>query len=141
MMVLYASDIMRESFKGIPEDSTIFEAANMMQSIGTGFLIVTRDNVPTGIVTEWDMVSKVMAKGADPVKTKVSEIMSHGFVSVQKDTPTDKLVSIMQENRIRRLPVMENGKVVGVITSRDIIRIFREYVENITEVVFKYGNR
>ncbi|MCL4329938.1 MAG: CBS domain-containing protein [Candidatus Thermoplasmatota archaeon] len=140
-MVLYASDIMRESFKGIPEDSTIFEAANMMQSIGTGFLIVTRDNVPTGIVTEWDMVSKVMAKGADPVKTKVSEIMSHGFVSVQKDTPTDKLVSIMQENRIRRLPVMENGKVVGVITSRDIIRIFREYVENITEVVFKYGNR
>ena len=140
-MVLYASDIMRESFKTIPEDSTIFEAANMMQNIGTGFLIVTRESAPTGIVTEWDMVSKVMARGADPAKTRVSEVMSHGFVSVQKDTPTDKLVSIMQENRIRRLPVMENGKVVGVITSRDIIRIFKEYVENITEVVFKYGNR
>ncbi len=140
-MVLYAADIMRESFKTVSEDATVFEAANIMLNIGTGFLIVTRDDEPSGIVTEWDMTSKVIAKGVDPNKLKVSEIMSRGFFSVQKDTPTDKLVSIMQENRIRRLPVVENGKVIGVITSRDIIRIFREYVDNISEIVFKYGNR
>ena len=54
-------------------------------------------------------------------------------------TPTEKVAEIMNDRNIRRLPVVENGKIVGVVTSKDILRIFKDYMDNITEVVSKFG--
>jgi CBS domain-containing protein len=139
-MVLYASDIMRKEFRTISPNLTVLDAARIMTGDSSGFLIIEKDSKPVGIVTEWDIVSKVTAAQIEPKNIMVSDIMSTNFISVPKDTPTDKVVGIMQANKIRRLPVIDNNKIVGVITSRDIIRIFRDYMENIAEVVSRFGN-
>lgn len=139
MMVLNAGDIMRKDLSTVSGDISVLDASRIMMNNGAGFLIITNNGVPDGIITEWDVLVKVTAKQLDPSKTPIREVMTRNFIYVGPDSPTNRVVSIMKENRIRRLPVIENGKVVGVITSRDIIRIFEDYMDNIAEVSSRYG--
>ncbi len=138
-MVLNAGDIMRKDLSTVSGDISVLDASRIMMNNGAGFLIITNNGVPDGIITEWDVLVKVTAKQLDPSKTPIREVMTRNFIYVGPDSPTNRVVSIMKENRIRRLPVIENGKVVGVITSRDIIRIFEDYMDNIAEVSSRYG--
>ncbi|MCL4342617.1 MAG: CBS domain-containing protein [Candidatus Thermoplasmatota archaeon] len=139
MMVLSAGDIMRKDLSTVSGDISVLDASRIMMNDGAGFLIITNNGVPDGIITEWDVLVKVTAKQLDPSKTLIREVMTRNFIYVGPDSPTNRVVSIMKENKIRRLPVIENGKVVGVITSRDIIRIFEDYMDNIAEVSSRYG--
>ncbi len=139
IMVLNAGDIMRKDLSTVSGDISVLDASRIMMNNGAGFLIITNNGVPDGIITEWDVLVKVTAKQLDPSKTPIREVMTRNFIYVGPDSPTNRVVSIMKENRIRRLPVIENGKVVGVITSRDIIRIFEDYMDNIAEVSSRYG--
>lgn len=139
MMVLNAGDIMRKELSTVSGDISVLDASRIMMNNGAGFLIITDNGVPDGIITEWDVLVKVTAKQLDPSKTPIREVMTKNFIYVGPDSPTNRVVSIMKENKIRRLPVIENGKVVGVITSRDIIRIFEDYMDNIAEVSSRYG--
>ncbi|WP_229657501.1 CBS domain-containing protein [Thermogymnomonas acidicola] len=123
----------------LPGDITALEAAKIMANDHVGFAIVHQNGELKGIVTEWDYVSKVVAKELDPSKVKLSEIMTQGVISATPDTPTDKITQIMSANNIRRLPIVENGKLVGVITSRDILRIFRDYMDNLSEIISRFG--
>ena len=138
-MVLYAGDIMRKDFSFISSDLTVLEASKIMVAGNSGFLIISDSNEPKGILTEWDIVSKVTAKELDPTKVLAKDIMTTNFVSVPINTPTIDLVETMKKNKIRRLPVMDKGKMVGVITSRDILGIFSDYVDNVTEIASKFG--
>ncbi|GGM74588.1 hypothetical protein GCM10007108_10670 [Thermogymnomonas acidicola] len=138
-MVLYARDIMKKYTTMLPGDITALEAAKIMANDHVGFAIVHQNGELKGIVTEWDYVSKVVAKELDPSKVKLSEIMTQGVISATPDTPTDKITQIMSANNIRRLPIVENGKLVGVITSRDILRIFRDYMDNLSEIISRFG--
>lgn len=139
MMVLNAGDVMRKDVRTVSGEVSVLDASRIMESSGTGFLIVEIDGAPAGIVTEWDILVKATAKQLDPSRIPVKEIMTRNFIYVTPGTPTNKLVSVMKENRIRRLPVMDGGRVVGVITSRDIIRIFEDYMDNVAEVSSRYG--
>ncbi|MHB8396691.1 MAG: CBS domain-containing protein [Thermoplasmataceae archaeon] len=138
-MVLYAGDIMRKDFSFISSDLTVLDASKIMVAGNSGFLIISDSNEPKGILTEWDIVSKVTAKELDPTKVLAKDIMTTNFVSVPINTPTIDLVETMKKNKIRRLPVMDKGKMVGVITSRDILGIFSDYVDNVTEIASKFG--
>ncbi|MCL4315226.1 MAG: CBS domain-containing protein [Candidatus Thermoplasmatota archaeon] len=138
-MVLNAGDVMRKDVNTVSGDVSVLDASRIMESNGTGFLIVESEGKPAGIITEWDVLVKVTARQADPSKVPVKEIMTRNFIYVTPNTPTNKLVSVMKENRIRRLPVMDGGRVLGVITSRDIIRIFEDYMDNVAEVSSRYG--
>jgi signal-transduction protein with cAMP-binding, CBS, and nucleotidyltransferase domain len=91
------------------------------------------------MVTEWDYVNKVVSKGVDPAKVTMGELMASPIISVDPKTPTDKITVMMSKNGIRRIPVIENGKLVGVITSRDIIRIFKDYMDNLSDVIARFG--
>ena len=138
-MVLYAGDIMRKDFSFISSDLTVLDASKIMVAGNSGFLIISDSNEPKGILTEWDIVSKVTAKELDPTKVLAKDIMTTNFVSVPINTPTIDLVETMKKNKIRRLPVMDKGKMVGVITSRDILGIYSDYVDNVTEIASKFG--
>ncbi len=138
-MVLNAGDIMRKEVDTVSGEVTVLDASRIMMNNSAGFLIVERDGKSVGIVTEWDILVKVTSKQLDPSKTYLRDIMTKSFIYVGPDTPTNRVVSIMKENKIRRIPVVENGHVQGVITSRDIIRIFEDYMDNIAEVSSRYG--
>ncbi len=139
-MVLYAQDIMQKAHSTLSSTIKASNAAKIMANDHQGFIVVDINGVPAGIVTEWDFISKVISKGLDPDSVTLGEIMQKELFWVDPDTPTEKVVSVMNERGIRRIPVMRNGRLLGVITSKDILRIFRDYMDNLTELISRFGD-
>ncbi|MGP6220287.1 CBS domain-containing protein [Caldiplasma sukawensis] len=138
-MVLTAEDIMVTIPDPVPPDLTVEQATKIMSRDHRGYVLVGEKNDVKGIVTEWDFVNSIIAAERDPKTVKISEIMSKELISVEPDTPTRKITEIMSKKGVRRILVGKNGKYSGIITSKDIIRIFDDYVENIEVVAGKFG--
>lgn len=139
-MVLYARDIMKEYTFMLGEDVTASEAAKIMGNDHVGFVIVKVDDKPYGMVTEWDFVNKIIAQGLNPREVKLKDIMNAPLISIDPKTPTDQVTVLMNKNKVRRVPIVENGKLIGVITSRDVLRIFKDYMDNLSDVIARFGN-
>lgn len=111
------------------------EAAKVMEKTGRGFLIVVKDGSPAGIVTERDFVNKIIAHDLDPKKVLVGEIMSSPLITVDPDEDLLVASEIMQKHNIRRLPVVKEGTIYGVITSTDISRHCVDYVNKFKDML------
>jgi Predicted signal-transduction protein containing cAMP-binding and CBS domains len=138
-MVLTAEDIMSPLPSILPDDISAASATKIMATDHKGFVLIGDSNSVVGIVTEWDLISKIMAEKRNPETVTLKEIMSSNINSVEEKTPTRKVTVIMSRNGIRRILVGKDGKYTGVITSRDILRIFEDYVESVENVAGKYG--
>jgi IMP dehydrogenase len=138
-MVLTAEDIMSPLPPVLPGDLTVEAATRIMVSEHRGFVLIGSEDIIKGIVTEWDFVSKMLAEQRDQKTTTLNDIMSENIRSVEPATPTRKVTNIMSKNGIRRILVGKDGRYKGIITSRDILRIFEEYVESAENVAGKYG--
>jgi len=114
-------DIMTWHVFSTSVDSTVFEAATLMSSHIGGCLVVMGGEVPVGIVTERDFVQRVIAKKL-PLDTKVLEIMSKPLITVEADASLREAARIMSNNKIRRLPVLELNKLVGIVVAADFVR-------------------
>lgn len=104
-------------------DATIHEAARIMTTANCGsVLIFDADNKLLGIVTERDLMTRVLAKALDPVKTKVSSVMTPNPRCVPPETKVDEAVLIMIERGFRHLPIISAaGKIMGVFSVRDAL--------------------
>jgi IMP dehydrogenase len=96
---------------------------------------VGSDGRPEGIVTEWDYVSKLVAEEKDPSATKLEDIMSVDLVTVKADDGIDFVSQIMSKRGIRRVLVIEGGKVLGVITARTVLTRLKEYVDRVSSQI------
>lgn len=109
-------------------DKSVAETAKIMMRTATtvtreiGSVLVAKNNEPIGILTERDILKKVVATGLDPAVTKISQVMSAPLITVPVDMSVGEASRIMIEKGIRRLPVTEGNKIVGIITTRDITR-------------------
>ncbi|EQB72273.1 MAG: inosine-5'-monophosphate dehydrogenase related protein [Thermoplasmatales archaeon A-plasma] len=139
-MVLYARDIMKEYTSMMKEETTASQAAKIMSNDHVGFAIIERDGKPIGMVTEWDFVNKIVSKDLNPKEVLLKDIMNTPLMSVDPKTPTDQVTVLMSKKGVRRLPVIENGKLIGVITSRDVLRIFKDYMDNLSDVIARFGS-
>ena len=117
----YVKDIMTKNVIAVTVDTTVFEAAELMNSKGIGCLLVVQDEVPVGIVTERDFVRRVVAKNL-PYSVKVSEIMTKNLVTVDPDMSLKDAARLMSINKIRRLPVLKQNKLVGIVVASDFVR-------------------
>ncbi|MCS7116928.1 MAG: CBS domain-containing protein, partial [Nitrososphaerota archaeon] len=88
---------------------------------GIGSLIVTKGGKPVGIVTERDILYKVVAEGKDPLKTPLKEIMSSPIISVPKGTTVREALSIMVRHNFRRLLIRDGDRIVGIISQRSCV--------------------
>ncbi len=102
--------------------ATAREAAERMRTVGTGCLVVVLKGKPVGIVTERDLVHKVVAKAESSSVTLVSEVMSSPVITVGPEALLSDAAGIMVKNRIRRLVVTEGTRVVGILTVSDFAR-------------------
>ncbi|MGA9151739.1 MAG: CBS domain-containing protein [Candidatus Nitrosopolaris sp.] len=119
-------DIMTRNIVSIEQNETVLEAARLMTENNISSLIVHTDDESTiGILTERDFLSKVCSKDLQASKVKIADIMSKIQMSAQPNTPIEVAVQRMINNKIRRLPVMESGKVVGIITVTDMAKELR----------------
>lgn len=120
-------DIMTKKIVSIEHNKTALEAARLMTESSISSLIVHADDESAiGILTERDFLSKVCSKDLQASKVKIADIMSKIQMSAQPNTPIEVAVQRMINNKIRRLPVMESGKVVGIITVTDMAKALRK---------------
>lgn len=125
MMAELVRDIMTKDIVTIDEGETALEAARIMSQKGISSLIVVKDEVPKGIITERDFIKKICAKQLEISQVKITSIMSRIRTVADPDTPIEVAVQRMANRGIRRLPIMQEGKVVGIITVTDLARYLR----------------
>ena len=114
-------DLMTKNVVTIDANKTVVEAAALMSEKDIGDLIVMDNNTPIGIVTERDFVRRVLAEGKS-ADSKVSEVMSHNLRVIDPEAPIKEAARRMVNKRIRRLPVIKDNKLVGIITAADFAR-------------------
>jgi len=132
-MVLYAKDIVEPEFLSMRPQTTLLEAAKVMADRHHGFVLVTSaEGRPIGIVTEWDILAKVVAEGRDPAQVRLEELMTRSLVFVEANEGIDRVAQIMADKGIRRVLVQRGGKVIGVIRAQTIARRMREYLDSIS---------
>lgn len=124
-MIESVRDIMIKDLLTISENETALKAAQLMTEKGVSCLIVLADDQPIGIVTERDFIKKICLKQLKLSSVRIGNMMSKIRTSASPDTPIDVAVQRMVNNRIRRLPIIENGKVVGIITVTDLAKHLR----------------
>ena len=101
-------------------DKTAAYAADRLTDLDLGSLLVMKQGNVVGIVTERDLIRKVLVKNLDPNKVSVEDIMSHPLIMVEPTTDLSDANKMMSEKRIKRLPVMEGGQPIGILTMTDI---------------------
>ncbi|MEV0615929.1 CBS domain-containing protein [Nonomuraea sp. NPDC050404] len=117
-----ARDVMSTGAECVAAHETLDRAAQMMREFGVGALPVCGpDDRVTGIITDRDIVVKCVAAGHDPARVTAGEL-STGLVWVPSDATVEEALARMEEHQIKRLPVMENGRIVGMITEADLAR-------------------
>ncbi len=113
-------DVMTSNPKTIKSGDTLQHAAEMMRDAAIGDLIVMDNSHVEGIVTDRDIVVRAVADGADPKAAHVRDVCSKAVVTVTPDSPVDEAIRIMRERAIRRLPVVQGEKPVGVVSLGDL---------------------
>jgi signal-transduction protein with cAMP-binding, CBS, and nucleotidyltransferase domain len=135
-MVLVAKDIVEKEFISLSRSVTALEAARQMKVKGHGFAIISSSSgVPEGIVTEWDFLSKIVAEGKDPAGVRLGDIMTSNLVSVDGNEGIDQVAQTMTQKGIRRVLVISDHKVLGVITAKTMLARLKEYIDRISSQI------
>lgn len=128
-------EAMRYNPTTIGIEATVAKAAEKMCRDEVGSCIVLQNNLPKGIVTEEDINCKVVAKDRKPSDVRVSEIMSTPLITIDVDKTVGDATHMMVKNKVRRLPVVDGEKVVGLVTVRDILSISNEMNEIMSDLI------
>ncbi len=115
-------DAMTASPTAIAGDKTVVEAARTMTTENVGSLPVVDEQKLVGMVTDRDLVINVLAKDLDPHKVPVADVATHDPVSVSPDESLDTALQRMADEQVRRLPVVEDGRLVGILAQADVSR-------------------
>lgn len=114
-------DVMTTNPQTLPESTTVREAAEAMRANDIGDVVVVDDNGKlSGILTDRDIVVRVVAEGRDPRATRIGDIASRDLTAVSPDDPVDRAVQLMRDKAIRRLPAVDKGKPVGIVSIGDL---------------------
>ncbi|MCI4432809.1 MAG: CBS domain-containing protein [Nitrosopumilus sp.] len=142
-----AKDIMTKSVIAVDVSLTVNEAAKMMEDAKVGAVIVMENNTPVGIITDRDFAVKVVAH-AYQITTPVKQIMSSPLIATSLDVSVWQVADLMYTRGIRKLPIIDNNKVVGIITSTDLVNqlaiatdedIRKMYHESVIKVYKQYS--
>lgn len=119
----------------IGPDSSVLDAIKLMGEKEIGALLVTDTDKLVGIVSERDYARKVILKGKESRNTPISEIMSANVITVGPHDTIEHCMSLMVKNKIRHLPVLENGRITGVLSQGDLVKeIIAEQSETIAHL-------
>ena len=118
-------DIMTKQIVMIDHDKSALEAAKTMAEKGISSVFVVKDGQPVGIVSERDFIKKICAKELQIAQVKIGDIMSKILTTADPETPIEVAVQRMVNHKIRRLPIMDGGKLVGIITVTDLAKHLR----------------
>jgi len=122
-------EIMTRDVCTAEKDETLLSATKKMLEFGVGSIVVIESKKPIGIVTERDIIEKVVVKNKIPKKIKLKEIMTRPVITIKPTTSLKEAVNIMLKKGIRRLPVVDGDRLVGIVTDTDILGVSLELGE------------
>jgi CBS domain-containing protein len=116
-------------------EATVLEAIEMMADRGVGALMVVAGGSVVGVISERDYARKVILKGKSSREVRVRDIMSHPVISVSPDSTVEECMMLTTNHRIRHLPVIDEGRLVGVISIGDLVRsTIQQHEETINQL-------
>jgi CBS domain-containing protein len=127
----------REVF-AVEPDATVQEVASEMNQQRVGALMVLERGRPAGIVSERDILSKVVAARRDPAATRAKEIMTRDVVCIGLHASPEQAMSVMTERRLRHLPVVLDGRVIGLVSIGDLVRWASRHQQHEIEMLNDY---
>jgi len=127
-------DVMTSPVITVDEKATVNEVARLMEQHKLGCIIVTgKDEKPLGIITERDLVERVLAKNSKPSKMIAKEVMTSPLITIDPEETLSEAARRMSRLNIRRLGVVYKGQLIGIVSSKDILAITPELIEIIQE--------
>jgi CBS domain-containing protein len=134
---LKVADVMVREVITIDENSTVREAAEVMNKFEIGCLIAVRKGKAVGIITERDLLKRVVAEAKDVNKTRVKDVMSSPLVVVEPEMDLEEAVKLMFQMKIKKLPVVEEKRLVGLVSLTDIARFQPQMIKILKQLAMR----
>jgi len=129
-------EIMTTDLKTVRPSDNVKEAACLMNESNIGCLIVVSGTGKIeGIVTERDILTDVVAEGKDSCSVTIGEIMSKDVVVISPDVSLEDAADVMTEKKIKKLPVVESGRLVGIVTATDLVAYEKDLIEKVATLL------
>jgi CBS domain-containing protein len=119
-------EAMTQDPRSIGPSVSVVEAARLMREGDIGSLPITDDEKLVGMITDRDITTRVVAEAADPKMTSVGDVYSQDLISVEPDKDLEEALRLMARHQVRRLPVVEGGRLVGIVAQADIALVENE---------------
>ncbi len=119
--ILEVGDVMTPKVLTAEEDTPVTNLSKEMEISGLGSIVITKSGKPVGIVTDRDIAIKVIMHDRKGSEIKAKEIMSSPLVSIEPGVLLEKACAVLAENGIRRMPVIEDGELLGIISVRNVL--------------------
>ena len=136
--MLKVKDVMVTDLVTIKANISVKKAVKVMNDFEIGCLIVVKNGEAIGIITERDILRRIVVEGRDPEKTLVGDIMSQPLIVTSPETSLEEAIEAMFKHKIKKLPVVEGGKLVGLVTFTDIARIQPVMEKTLRKLMEKY---
>ena len=140
---MLVEEIMNRDDQTIGKNPTIQEAAKKMSEYGIGCLIVVDKTRVAGIITERDIMRNIVSKGKDANEEKVGDAMSEEAILIEPDMTVQEAADLMMEKKIKKLPVVKDSELIGIVTVTDICMASPKIIEQLGKMLLlpKKGNK
>jgi len=122
----------------LSSNNTVRQALQLMADKNIGAIVIKDQDKLIGIFSERDYARKVVLKGKNSTDTKLSEVMSKEVITISSDMQIDACMQLMTDKRVRHLPVVDNGKSIGIISIGDVVRLMIDEQKHLIDELKKY---
>ena len=138
-MSYYVKDYMDKEFPTLEIEASVIDVAKLLVAKNKGYVIVLEKGKPYGMVTEFDLVTKILAAEKDPKRVELKQIAPTPLITIDPDEDLLKASELMHEKGIKRLPVVKQGVIYGVITATNIAQRCGDYVNKSVKDVLRWS--
>jgi len=128
---MFVKDIMRKKVISIDQDKTILDVCNKFKKNRLGSFVVVNAGSIVGIITERDIIERVIVEQKNPKKTKVEDIMSKNIITIHASAKIEQAAELMRKHKIKKLPVILNNEFAGIITVTDLANIMPNFTKTL----------
>jgi len=128
---MFVKDIMRKKVISIDQDKTILDVCNKFKKNRLGSFVVVNAGSIVGIITERDIIERVIVEQKNPKKTKVEDVMSKNIITIHASAKIEQAAELMRKHKIKKLPVILNNEFAGIITVTDLANIMPNFTKTL----------